>query len=147
MLHYDFKKFKSDEYLIKKNVRKYCLKILTRMAFYVQTLYNFEILKMWGEFLIDDFGQVWFVNAADIKVRVWFGYEEIKNRFGQLICRPTKLEEPKIDPEIQNDLDKIQRERDQMEEAEWIWKLGLVKEEDVKLLTEKMIEKYHKERD
>jgi len=35
-----------------------------------------------------------------------------------LICRPTKLEEPKIDPEIQNDLDKIQRERDQMEEAE-----------------------------
>ena len=42
------------------------------MAYYVQTLYNYEIIKMRGEFLIDDFGQVWFVNAADIKVRIKF---------------------------------------------------------------------------
>jgi len=52
------------------------------MAYYVQTLYNFEILKMRGEFLVDDFGQLWFVNVADIKVWVKFGFEEIKNWFG-----------------------------------------------------------------
>jgi len=55
-IEYDHKSFKSDEYLIKKNLTKYCLKIMTWMAYYIQTLYNYEILKMKGEFLIDDFG-------------------------------------------------------------------------------------------
>ena len=55
-IDYQHNKFKSDEHLIKKNLKKYCLKILTRMAYYIQTLYNYEILKMWGEFLVDDFG-------------------------------------------------------------------------------------------
>lgn len=146
-LDFQHKKFKSDEILIKKNLRKYCLKQLARMAYYVQTLYNYEILKMRGEFLIDDFGQVWFVNAADIKVRVKFQYEEIKNRFGQLICRPIKLEEPKVDPLVQMDIEKMRKEREEMAEAEKMRKQGMIKEEDVKELAKKMIDKYHFERD
>lgn len=51
------------------------------MAFYVQTLYNYEILKMRGEFLIDDFGQVWFTYCSNIKARMRSGYEEITNRY------------------------------------------------------------------
>lgn len=34
-INYDYKRFKTDEHLIKKNIQKYCLKILTRMAYYV----------------------------------------------------------------------------------------------------------------
>lgn len=34
-----------------------------------------------------------------------------------------------------------------MEEAEWLWKLGMIKEEEVRELTQKMLDKYHHEWD
>lgn len=87
------------------------------MAYYVQTLYNYEILKMRGEFLIDDFGQIWFIYAGNIKARVRFGYEEITNRFHQKICRPIKLEAEKIDPGVQANIDKMRQDRESSETA------------------------------
>lgn len=85
-IEYKHESFPEDKELIKLSIKSYCRKIMTKMAFYVATIYGYEILKMWGEFLVDDFGQVWFINALDIKVRTKSGYEEITNWYGTQIC-------------------------------------------------------------
>lgn len=45
------------------------------------------------------------------------------------------------------DIEKMRKEREEMAEAERKRKLGMIKEEEVKELTKKMLEKYHRERD
>ena len=39
------------------------------MCYYVQKVYNFEVLKMRCEFMKDENGQIWFFYASDIQVR------------------------------------------------------------------------------
>ena len=97
-LHYDYASMGEDRDLIKSDPEAYCLKILTKMCYYVKMLYNYEILKLWGEFLIDDLGQVWFVYAFDIWVRVRFGYEEITNKDNITICWEIKTWQQDLDP-------------------------------------------------
>ena len=41
----------------------------------------------------------------------------------------------------------MRKEREEMAEAERLRKLGMIKEEEVKELTQKMLDKYHYERD
>ena len=39
------------------------------MCYYVQKVYNFEVLKMRCEFMKDENGHIWFFYASDIQVR------------------------------------------------------------------------------
>jgi hypothetical protein len=47
----------------------YCTKQVLKMCFYVQKLYNCEILKMRCEFAKDDHGTIWFLHANQIYYR------------------------------------------------------------------------------
>ena len=53
--------------MIKKGrFENYCLKQVTKMAYYIQTLYQFEIISMKATFLMDDSQSIWFHYADDI---------------------------------------------------------------------------------
>ncbi len=45
-LYYDYASMGEDRDLIKSDLEAYCLKILTKMCYYVKMLYNYEILKL-----------------------------------------------------------------------------------------------------
>ena len=70
------------------------------MSFYISVFYNYEILGIRGEFLVDDYGQVYFVYASDIRVRPKFGYEEIMNKYDVMVCRKRREDLEEIDPEL-----------------------------------------------
>jgi hypothetical protein len=68
-IDYDFRKFRSDSALLdEEDGREYCLKICTKICYYVSMLYNQEILSMRAEFIKDDSGTV----SMNTKAKIWF---------------------------------------------------------------------------
>jgi len=51
----NFKLSKEEETLPKDSLA-YCYLVMRRIAYYVSKIYNYEILKMRGDFLVDDNG-------------------------------------------------------------------------------------------
>ena len=56
---YDFRSFGEDVFLIRNDEEKYCLKQAYKIAFYIQKLYQFEIIKMKCEFVKDENNTIW----------------------------------------------------------------------------------------
>ena len=57
------------------------------MAYYISVVYNFEILQMRGEFLVDDNEIPWLTNCHDIKARPKAGYGESRDMIeGISVC-------------------------------------------------------------
>ena len=49
--------------------KDFCLRMVLKMCFYLQKLYNKEVLQMNCDFFQDDNGEIWFVHATEILVR------------------------------------------------------------------------------
>ena len=49
--------------------KDFCLRQVLKMCFYMQKLYNKEILQMNCDFFQDDNGEIWFMYATDILIR------------------------------------------------------------------------------
>jgi hypothetical protein len=63
---YDYKAFGQDEELIKIDSHQYCLKQCYKMCYYIQKVYQYEVLKMRTEFMKDENGTIWFFYATQI---------------------------------------------------------------------------------
>lgn len=68
-IDYDYKSIGEDEDLIKNDEKKYCLKQVYKICFYVSKIYQYEILKMKCEFVKDLHGTIWFYHASHILAR------------------------------------------------------------------------------
>ena len=75
---YDFRSFKSDNFLMVKDPKQYCRKQVVKMCFYVSKLYGYEIMRMKCSFLVDDEGIIWFHNVDKILTRVKHDHIEDK---------------------------------------------------------------------
>ena len=73
---YNFRKFKTDKWLMKNNQKEYCLKQFVKICYYVSKLYNYEILRLKGVFLTDDDGVIWLSNIEKCNTRVKLGCKE-----------------------------------------------------------------------
>ena len=49
--------------------KDFCLRMVLKMCFYLQKLYNKEVLQMNCDFFQDDNGEIWFVHATEILIR------------------------------------------------------------------------------
>ena len=68
-IEYNYRSLGDDVELIQTDQFKYCLKQCYKMSFFVQKLYNIEILRMQCEFLKDDNKTIWFTFADQIAFR------------------------------------------------------------------------------
>jgi hypothetical protein len=68
-IKYDFRSLGEDVDILSNNEYKYCVKQCYKMCFYVQKLYNIEILKMKCEFMKDENNSIWFTYASKISTR------------------------------------------------------------------------------
>lgn len=66
---YDFRSFGEDMFLIRNDEEKYCLKQAYKIAFYIQKLYQFEIIKMKCEYVKDENNTIWLQHVSEIFVR------------------------------------------------------------------------------
>ena len=78
-IQYDLHTDEADKGPIPKNKRWYAHVILKRVAYYISRIYNYEILRMEGDFLIDDNGQIWLYGASKIVTWVKTGCVERPN--------------------------------------------------------------------
>ena len=54
---------------MKNNPQAYCERVCLKMGYYLQTLFNKEILAMNADFYQDDNGVIWFYFANNIFIR------------------------------------------------------------------------------
>ena len=68
-INYDFRSLGEDEDLIRLDEEKYCLKQVYKICFYIQKLYQVDILRMQCDFVKDYHGTIWFQFAKNIQIR------------------------------------------------------------------------------
>jgi hypothetical protein len=66
---FDFKQFGEDASLMRSQPVSYCIKVCHKIGFYVQEIYQYQILRMNVEFYQDDNGKIYLFHASDIYVR------------------------------------------------------------------------------
>lgn len=66
---YDFQQFGDDQALMRFQPVSYCIKVCHKIGFYVQEIYQQQILRMNVEFYQDDNGKIYLFHASDIYVR------------------------------------------------------------------------------
>ena len=67
---FDFAQFgKNDEILKKQYPVQYCLKVCHMIGYYLQMLYQFDLMRMKIDFNQDEFGEIWLTQVEKIIVR------------------------------------------------------------------------------
>lgn len=62
-IHYNFRSYKPDNYLLKNDPELYCQKQVVKMCYYISKIYNYEPLRMKCSFLTDDDGVIYLSNV------------------------------------------------------------------------------------
>ena len=75
-IKYDYRSLGDDVDILSTNEYKYCVKQCYKMCFYVQKIYNIEILRMKCEFLKDENNSIWLTYASNISTRSRLSREE-----------------------------------------------------------------------
>ena len=73
---YDTKQFPSDSVLIKHDEQEYCLKLVYKMCYFIQTHHKFDILRMKCHFVKDDNKVIWLQYVKDIWSRQTFQFDQ-----------------------------------------------------------------------
>lgn len=77
-IDYNYQEFGEDEDLLRNGMEEaYCLKQVYRMCFYIQKLYDVEILRMRADFAKDHNGTIWFKYCNDISTRPNMNAEKV----------------------------------------------------------------------
>lgn len=74
-VRFNYKALGEDIELLETNEYAFCVKQCYKMCYYVQKLYQMDVLKMKCEFLKDDNDSIWFSHAQDIVTRNTIGRE------------------------------------------------------------------------